>query len=144
MIGWRKSDVIIRINKPTRLDRARSLGYRAKQGYVLVRVRIRKGARIRPKARKARNPSNIGRKYTPKRSLQAIAEVRVAKKFPNLEVLSSYLIGDDGVHKFYEIILVDPNHPVIKKDNKINWIRKQRNRAHRGLTSSAKRARKKK
>ncbi|MEE3363198.1 MAG: 50S ribosomal protein L15e, partial [Methanomethylophilus sp.] len=43
-IQWRREENFLRIEKPTRLDRARALGYKAKQGYVLVRAKVRKGA----------------------------------------------------------------------------------------------------
>ena len=43
-IQWRKEENFLRIDKPTRLDRARALGYKAKQGYVVVRARVRKGS----------------------------------------------------------------------------------------------------
>ena len=142
MIKWRRESVVTRLDKPSKIERARSLGYKAKQGYVIVRSRIRKGSRHRPKPRKGRKPGKIGRlRYTTKQSLQGLLEKRVARKFPNLEVLNSYYIGEDGVQKFYEVILVDPNHPVIKSDPKINWICTQRKRAFRGLTSAGKKAR---
>lgn len=142
LISWRKEDVVTRIKHPTNTKRARSLGYKAKQGYVVVRTRIRKGARHRPKPMKGRKPGKIGRvRYTPRQSLQSVAEKRVARKFPNLEVLNSYYVGEDGTQTFYEVILVDPNHPVIKSDPKINWICNQRNRVFRGLTSAAKKSR---
>jgi len=41
---WRRQKAIQRIEKPTRLDRARSLGYKAKKGFVLVRARVRRGS----------------------------------------------------------------------------------------------------
>ena len=41
-----------------------------------------------------------------------------------MEVLNSYYAGESGTHKFYEVILVDPHHTVIKKDKKISWIGK--------------------
>ncbi|MEM5881906.1 MAG: 50S ribosomal protein L15e, partial [Candidatus Aenigmatarchaeota archaeon] len=44
---WRKEEAIVRVERPTRLDRARALGYKAKQGFIIVRVRIRKGGRSR-------------------------------------------------------------------------------------------------
>lgn len=139
---WRKRKVVERIEKPTRVNRARSLGYKAKQGFVLARVRIRKGARHRPKIRKGRRPKRAGLlRFTTKQSLQALAEKRTARKFPNLEVLNSYEVGQDGQFKFFEVILVDPNHPVIKNDPKINWICSQRRRVFRGLTSAAKKSR---
>ena len=138
---WSKDPVSKRIEKPSRFDRARSLGYKAKQGFVLTRTRIRKGGRKRPAIRKGRKPKKSGMFFTPSQSLQAIAEKRVARKFPNLEVLNSYYAGESGTHRFYEIILVDPNHPIIKSDKKINWICHQRKRVFRGLTSAAKKSR---
>ncbi len=130
-----------RITRPTRPARARSLGYRAKQGFVVVRARIGKGSRKRPNPRKGRKPTKIGLYFTPKQSLQAISEKRAARKFPNLEVLNSYSVGKSGTHHFFEVILVDPHHPVIRADPKISWILKQRRRVFRGLTSAARKSR---
>lgn len=138
---WSKEPVVSRVENPTRLGRARSLGYRAKQGYVMARTRIGKGGRKRQTIRKGRKPSKSGLFFTTEQSLQAIAEKRVARKFPNMEVLNSYYIGESGTHRYYEIILVDPNHPVIKSDPRISWISGQRKRAFRGLTSAAKKSR---
>jgi len=69
--------------------------------------------------------------------------MRVARKFPNLEVLNSYYVADDGKHKWFEVILVDPDHPCIKNDSKMNWIcyPANRGRVFRGLTSAGKRSR---
>jgi len=144
VIKWRKEPSIKRIPKPTRIDRARRLGYRAKQGFVVVRASIRKGGRRRPTIRKGRKPSKRGLvHFTTQQSLQAIVEKRVARAFSNLEVLNSYYVGEDGQNKYFEVILVDPNHPVIKADKKINWICRQRRRVFRGLTSAAKKSRSK-
>ncbi|MDI6721673.1 MAG: 50S ribosomal protein L15e, partial [Candidatus Aenigmarchaeota archaeon] len=107
---WRKGLAISRIERPSKLGRAHALGYKAKQGYVMVRVRIRKGGRSRRTIRKGRRPTNVGLvSFTTSMSKQAIAERRAAKKFPNLEVLNSYYIAEDGRNKYYEIILVDPH-----------------------------------
>jgi large subunit ribosomal protein L15e len=83
------------------------------------------------------------KKITVSKNLQHISEERAAKRYPNLEVLGSYWIGQDGKSKFYEVIMVDPHHPVIKSDPKINWICKpqHRGRVYRGLTSSARKSR---
>ena len=72
-----------------------------------------------------------------------IAEQRADRKYHNLEVLNSYLIGKDGLHDFYEVIMVDPSKPEIQSDRTMNWICKPGNkdRAIRGLTSAAKKAR---
>jgi large subunit ribosomal protein L15e len=144
LIAWRQDPVIHRVERPTRLDRARSLGYKAKQGYVVVRVRVRRGGLRKQRHQRARKPSKTGvLKITMKKSIQRIAEERAARKFPNLEALNSYWVGEDGKHKFYEVILVDPAHPVIQSDPKINWIThvQHQDRANRGLTSAGRKGR---
>jgi len=144
LIQWRKEGSIVRVEKPLRLDRARALGYKAKQGYVIVRARVRRGGMRKERPRGGRKPSKMGvNKITPAKSIQRIAEERVAKKYPNLEVLNSYWVGEDGKYHYYEVILVDPSHPVIKSDPKINWIcsRKHKGRVFRGLTSAGKKSR---
>lgn len=52
ILEWKKEDVTIRVKKPTRIDKARSLGYKAKQGYIVVRQRVRRGGRQRETIRK--------------------------------------------------------------------------------------------
>ena len=44
LIQWRKENNFIRVEKPLRIDRARSLGYKAKQGYIIVRAKVRRGS----------------------------------------------------------------------------------------------------
>ena len=82
-------------------------------------------------------------KITASKSIQRIAEERVSKKYPNLEVLNSYWVWADGKFKYYEVILVDPQSPSIKNDHKINWIceSQHKDRAGRGLTSAGKKGR---
>lgn len=144
MIQWRKESVITRIERPTRLDKARKLGYRAKQGFVLVRVRVRRGGLRKQRPTSGRRPKRMGvKKFKPSKSIKLIGEERVARKFPNLEVLNSYWIGEDGVSKWFEVILVDPQHPSIKADDDINWIceKQHRGRVFRSLTSAGKKVR---
>jgi large subunit ribosomal protein L15e len=144
LIEWRRQSVIARIEKPTRLDKARKLGYKAKQGFVLARVRIRRGGMRKKRPKAGRRPKRMGvKKFKPSKSLRLIAEERVARKFPNLEVLNSYWVGEDGVSKWFEVIMVDPNHPVIKADENINWIgqKQHRRRVFRSLTSAGKKVR---
>ncbi|MGD0548947.1 MAG: 50S ribosomal protein L15e [Candidatus Bathyarchaeia archaeon] len=119
-ISWRRDSVIKRLEFPTRPDRARSLGYRKKQGFVVARVRIRKGGARKKRPSSGRRPKALGvTKFTRAKSLKQIAEERVAKKFPNLSVLNSYYVWEDGTSKWFEVVLVDPNHPAIKKDDTI-------------------------
>ena len=49
----------------------------------------------------------------PQRGLRSVAEERVGRRCGNLRVLNSYWINQDGVYKYYEVILVDPNHKVV-------------------------------
>ena len=123
MIQWRKEENFSRIERPTRIDRARSLGYKAKPGYIVVRAHVRRGGLRKPTIKGGRKPAAKGiSKITMGKNTQRIAEERAAKRYPNMEVLNSYWVGDDGKSFFYEVIMVDPVHPAIMKDSKINWI----------------------
>lgn len=144
LIEWRKQPTIVRIEKPTRLNRARAIGYKAKQGFVVVRVRVRKGGLNRPRPNSGRRPKRMGvYGYSPAKSARLIAEEKAARKYRNLEVLGSYYVAEDGMYKFYEVILVDPNHPVIKSDPNLKWLQdpSNRGRVFRGLTSAGKKMR---
>ncbi len=143
LIEWRKQPVVIRIERPTRIDKARQLGWKAKKGFVLVRVRVRKGGRHRIKwHRGGRKPKHAGVvKFSPGKSLQWIAEEKAQRKFPNLEVLASYWVGEDGKYRWFEVIMVDPHKPEIKNDHRINWIVFQRRRVFRGLTPAGRKSR---
>lgn len=44
----RSLNVIHRASRPSRPDKARRLGYKAKQGYVIYRIRVRRGGRKKP------------------------------------------------------------------------------------------------
>ncbi len=124
MVEWRREPRFRKIDKPTRLDRARALGYKAKGGFILVRARIGRGGRRRPLyGKRGRKPSKAGLvRYTPRKNLRKIVEQRVQKKYLNLEVLGSYYVAEDGKSKWFEVILVDPNSPEIKKDKNMKWI----------------------
>jgi len=143
MIEWRKSESIVKVDKPLRIDRARALGYKAKKGIIVVRVRLNRGGHRRHRPSKKR----MTKKQTPKLVLKVnykwIAEQRAQKKHKNLEVLNSYNIGKDGKHYFYEVILVDKDKPEIKSDRTLKWISKPEHtkRVNRGLTSAAKKSR---
>ena len=144
LIQWRKEENFFRVEKPLRIDRARSLGYKAKQGYIVVRAKVRRGSLRKHHIRRGRRPAAMGiTKITAAKSIKRIAEERTSKKFPNMNVLNSYWIGEDGRYHYYEVILVDPHHPVIIKDPKINWITNPSNkrRVLRGKTSAGRKGR---
>jgi large subunit ribosomal protein L15e len=139
LLTWRRETTVTRLEHPTRLDRARALGYRAKGGFLVVRVRVRRGGQGRRAIIAGRRPKHKGiLQMTLAKSLRRIAEERAQKHYPNLEVLNSYWVGEDGQQKFFEVVLVDPAHPEIRNDPKIGWIAAptQRGRVYRGLTSA--------
>ena len=144
LIEWRKQHTVTRIERPTRLDRARKLGYKAKQGFVIARTSVRRGGLRKQRPRSGRRPKRMGvKKFKPAKSLRLIAEERTAKKFPNLEVLNSYWVGEDGRHKWFEVIMVDKCHPAIKTDKDVSWIteKQHKRRVFRSLTSAGKKVR---
>ena len=144
MVEWRASDSVVQVEKPLRLDKARMLGYKAKKGIIVYRVRVKRGGRKRTrmgvKGRKSRKQPN---RKTLKMSYRWVAEIRASRKHNNLEILNSYWIGKDGKYYYFEVIMVDPQRPEIKNDKILNWIAKEQNkgRAERGLTSAARKSR---
>ena len=143
MIEWRDSSAQIKVEKPLRLDRARSLGYKSKKGFVIIRIRLKRGGHKRPRPNKGRRSKRLHIRKNLGMNYKWIAEQRVERKYKNLVVLNSYNIGKDGMYYFYEVICVDPQMPEIKNDKTINWICKSENqkRTMRGLTSAGKKSR---
>lgn len=137
LLTWRRQTTVTRLEHPTRLDRARAIGWRAKNGFVLVRVRVRRGGQGKRAIIAGRRPKRKGiLRMTLGKSLQRIAEERAAKHHPNLEVLNSYWVGEDGQQKFFEVLLIDPAAPEIVSDPRLQWIASSahKGRAYRGLT----------
>jgi len=107
-ITWRREPVIKRISRPTNLPAARRLGYKAKPGVIMVRVRIRRGAARKPRPVSGRRQKAMGvSKFTRSIGLQTIAEGRVGRRFPNMKVTNSYHLFSDGVSHWFEVILTD-------------------------------------
>ncbi len=141
LVEWRKEENIVKTENPTRIPKARQLGYKSKEGFVVARAKIKKGGSKRERPSGGRRPKRAGQNlYSPKKSNQVIAEQRCSKKFGNLEVLNSYWVAEDGNYKWLEIIMVDPEHPQIESDDEVNWICEEgnRDRAERGVTPAAK------
>lgn len=143
---YRNQPVITRVNRPTRPDKARRLGFKAKQGYVVYRTRIRRGGRKKTVHRGIVHgkPSSQGvNQHNPKRSHRGLAEQRVGRRCPNLRVLNSYWVNQDGTYIYFEVLLVDPQHKAIRRDPRINWICDpvHTHREARGLTAAGKKSR---
>merc|ERR1712028_183564 len=141
----RQLPAIHRSSRPTRPDKARRLGYKAKQGYVIYRCKIKRGGRKRKVAKGIcyGKPSTMGVRIKASRNLKSVAEERVGRKFSSLRLLNSYWVCQDAMHKWYECIMVDPMHKTIRNDSRISWIAGacMKHRELRGLTSAGRKAR---
>ncbi|MDP6845899.1 MAG: 50S ribosomal protein L15e, partial [Candidatus Nanoarchaeia archaeon] len=93
MIEWRKGNAIVKVDKPLRLDRARALGYKAKKGVVVVRIRLLRGGRKKTRPKKGRRTKRMTVRKILKMNYKEVAEQRVARRYRNMEVLNSYWIG---------------------------------------------------
>ncbi|CAJ0601168.1 unnamed protein product [Cylicocyclus nassatus] len=123
---YRQLSAVHRVSRPTRPEKARRMGYRAKQGYVIYRVRVRRGNRKRPvtKGQTYGKPKTHGvNELKFARSKQAIAEDRAGRRLGSLRVLNSYW--------------------AIRRNPDTQWITKpvQKHRELRGLTSAGKKSR---
>lgn len=143
---YRQRPNILTLHRPSRTDKAHRLGYKAKQGFVIVRAGVRRGGRKRQNHRgmvfgKPKHQGINQLKF--ERNLQNVAEEKVGRKYSNLRVLNSYWIGQDATMKYYEIILVDPSHQKIRNDPRVNWIINpvHKHREMRGLTSAGRKSR---
>ncbi|MDI6737025.1 MAG: 50S ribosomal protein L15e [Nanoarchaeota archaeon] len=141
LVEWRKQPAILKVDSPLRPDKAHRLGYRAKKGFVVARVRLARGGRRREWISSGRKSHNSRMLKIVEKNYRGVAEERCQDEFSNLEVLDSYYAGDDGKNFWYEIIMVDPNAPEIKADKRISWICRKRGRVYRGLTSASRKSR---
>ena len=117
---WRKQNAIIRIVKPSRISRARRLGYKAKQGIIVVRMRVGTGGMRKQRPRGGRRPKHLGvTRIKAAVSMKQVAERRVLERYRNMKLLGSYFLYKDGMHYWFEIILADPSHKRIAKDKEI-------------------------
>jgi large subunit ribosomal protein L15e len=143
---YRQRPNILSLHRPSRTDKAHRLGYKAKQGYTVVRCGVRRGGRKRQVHRgmvfgKPKHQGVNQLKF--ERNLQSVAEEKVGRQYANMRVLNSYWIGEDATMKYYEVILVDPSHQKIRNDPRINWIVNpvHKHREMRGLTSAGRKGR---
>jgi len=117
---WRKENAVARVDKPSRITRARRLGYKAKQGITVVRMRVGTGGMRKQRPRGGRRPKHLGvTKIKAAVSMKQVAERRVLERYPNMKLLGSYFLYKDGMHYWFEIILADPSHPSIAKDKEL-------------------------
>ena len=119
-VVWRNENAVTRVEKPSRIARARRLGYKAKQGIIVVRMRVGTGGMRKQRPRGGRRPKHLGvTKIKADVSMKQVSERRVLERYPNMKLLGSYFLYKDGMHYWFEIILADPSHPRIAKDKEI-------------------------
>ena len=120
VITWRKQDAVTRIEKPSRILRARRLGYKPKQGIIVVRMRVGTAGMSRKRPTGGRRPKHLGvTRIKAAVNMKQVAERRVLERYPNMALLGSYFIYKDGMHYWYEVILADRSHPRITKDKEL-------------------------
>ncbi len=134
MTAWRTDPPVKRVDGPTNIARAREVGYKAKEGVIVARVRVRGGKKKRERPGGGRKPSKSGRFFSPTKSTRSIAEDRAATRFTNTEVLNSYFVGQSGTDLFYEVILLDRSAPQVLADQAYRNVVTQKGRTYRGLT----------
>ena len=119
-IIWRKQNAVTRVERPSRLLRAKRLGYKAKQGIIVVRMRVGTGGMRRQRPRGGRRPKYLGvTRIKADDSMKVVSERRVLERYPNMKLLGSYYLYKDGMYYWYEVILADPSHPRIIKDKEL-------------------------
>ena len=119
-VEWRRQNALVRVERPSRIQKARQLGYKAKQGIVVIRMRVGRGNMRKKRPVAGRRPKHLGvLRIKPALSMQKVAERRVLERHPNMKLLGSYYLYQDGLYLWYEVILADPSHPRIVKDKEI-------------------------
>ena len=120
VVSWRKQDAVTRIEKPSRILRARRLGYKAKEGIIVVRMRVGMGGMRKQRPRGGRRPKHLGvTRIKADDNMKKVAQRRVLERYPNMTLLGSYFLYKDGMHYWYEVILADSSHPRIAKDKEL-------------------------
>jgi len=119
-VVWRNENAVTRVEKPSRIARARRLGYKAKQGIIVIRMRVGTGGMRKQRPRGGRRPKHLGvTKIKADVSMKQVSERRVLERYPNMKLLGSYFLYKDGMHYWFEVVLADPSHPRIAKDKEI-------------------------
>ncbi len=103
--AWRRQKTIERVERPLNPVRARELGYKATKDFVVVRVRAKRGKRVRRKPDLGRKPGKNRKRENPGKPWKWFAEQKAARRYKNLRVVNSYSVGKDGQNQYFEIIL---------------------------------------
>ncbi len=139
LIQLRREPTVNTIENPTRIDKARQYGYKAKQGFFIVRVKVNRGGKKRHHLMGGRKPARSHAQLILSKNHRMIAEERATRNHPNAEVLGSYWIAEDGLSRWYEIVMADRNKVSTYKG--YEWLTNTRGRAFRGITSAGRKMR---
>jgi len=117
---WRNENAVTRVEKPSRIARARRLGYKAKQGIIVIRMRVGAGGMRKQRPTGGRRPKHLGvTRIKAAVSMKQVAERRVVEKYPNMKLFGSYFLHKDGMYYWFEVILADKSHKSITKDKEL-------------------------
>jgi len=117
---WRKQNALTRIDRPSRIARARRLGYKAKQGIIVVRMRVGAGGMRKQRPTGGRRPKHLGvTRIKAAVSMKQVAERRVLERYPNMKLFGSYFLYKDSLYFWFEVILADKSHKSITKDKEL-------------------------
>ena len=117
---WRNQNAVTRVEKPSRIARARRLGYKAKQGIIVVRMRVGTGGMRKKRPTGGRRPKHLGVvRIKAAVSMKQVAERRVLERYPNMKLFGSYFLYKDSKYYWFEVILADKSHKSIKKDKEL-------------------------
>lgn len=139
LIQLRRAPTVHTIEKPTRIDKARQYGYKAKQGFFIVRVKVNRGGKKRHHIMGGRKPARSHAQLLLSKNHQLIAEERASRNHVNAEVLGSYWVGEDGLAVWYEIVMADRNKVASYKG--YSWLTNTKGRAFRAITSAGRKMR---
>ena len=119
-IIWRKQNALTRIDRPSRISRARRLGYKAKQGIIVVRMRVGAGGMRNQRPTGGRRQKHIVVvRIKAAVSMKQVAERRVLERYPNMKLFGSYFLYKDSMYYWFEVILADKSHNSITKDKEL-------------------------
>uniref|UniRef100_A0A2K5L3V2 Ribosomal protein L15 n=1 Tax=Cercocebus atys TaxID=9531 RepID=A0A2K5L3V2_CERAT len=106
----RKLSAVHRAHHSTRPHRTRPR--KAKQDYVICRIRVHHGGRKLPVPKGATYSKPVH---------HGVNQLKFAQ---NLQSVNSYWVGEDSAYRFFEVILIDPFHKAIRRNPDAQWITK--------------------
>lgn len=139
LVEVRREETVTRLEHPTRIDKARGYGFKAKKGFFVVRVKVNRGGKKRHHIMGGRKPKRSHDQLLLSKNHQIIAEERASRKYLNSEVLGSYWVTKDGLSVWYEVVMADRQKVGTYKG--YEWLLNSKGKAFRGTTSAGRKYR---